>query len=346
VANLAGVSKSTASRILSVAGSAAKKIPYAPETKSRVRAAAAKLGYKPSKLARGLSLAKTGIVGLVVPSLTDSFFPIVTSAIETHLASAGYSVILVNTNADSKTERSRVEDLLSWQVDGLIIAPAQETGDAGLFWELWQRKIPFVLIDRTFPETPFYSVSTGDEVGAGQVVEHLIAEGRRRIARIGGPLAVSTNRLRHAGYTAALIRHGILPNDDYALDAAPSEEGGYQAFLKILAIDPRPDAVFCFSDNVAIGVLEGCNDHGLRVPEDLAVVGYADLPQSRLLKVSLTTIQQPRPLLGRHAAKMLLSCMEERGQPEPIQLPVELMIRESTVGKASLPRIKEETRYA
>ena len=152
-----------------------------------------------------------------------------TSAIETHLADAGYSVILANTNADSKTERARVEDLLSWQVDGLIIAPAQETGDAGLFWELWQRKIPFVLIDRTFPETPFYSVSTEDEVGAALVVEHLIAAGRRRIARVGGPLAVSTNRLRHAGYTAALIRHGILPQAEYALEAPPSEEGGYQA---------------------------------------------------------------------------------------------------------------------
>ena len=104
--------------------------------------------------------------------------------------------------------------------------------------------------------------------------------------------------------------------------------------------------MFCFSDNVAVGVMEACTVHGIRVPEDVAVVGYADLPQSRLLKVSLTTIQQPRPLLGRHAAKMLLACMGEGGRPEPILLPVELMIRESTVGKASLPRIKEETRYA
>jgi LacI family transcriptional regulator len=338
VANLAGVSKSTASRILAASngdgnGSAKKKIPYASATRSKVLAAATKLGYIPSKLARGLTLARTGIVGLVVPSLTDSFFPHVTNAIETHLAEAGYSVILANTNADSKIERARVEDLLSWSVDGLIIAPAQETGDAGLFWELWQRKTPFVLIDRTFPDTPFYSVSTEDETGSELVVEHLIAEGRRRIARIGSSLAVSTNRLRHEGYTAALIRYGILPQAEYALDAPPTEEGGYQALAKLLALDPRPDAVFCFSDNVAIGILEACNDQGIRVPEDLAVVGYADLPHLRLLKVSLTSVRQPRPLLGRHAAEMLLACMEESGRPEPIQLPVELMIRESTVGK-------------
>jgi len=143
-------------------------------------------------------------------------------------------------------------------------------------------------------------------------------------------LAVSTNRLRHAGYTAALIRHGILPQAEYAPEAPPSEEGGYQALARILALDPRPDAVFCFSDNVAIGILESCSDHGIRVPEDLAVVGYADLPHLRLLKVSLTSVHQPRPLLGRHAAEMLIACMEHQSQPAPIRLPVELVVREST----------------
>ena len=215
---------------------------------------------------------------------------------------------MANTNAESKTERARIEDLLSWQVDGLIIAPAQETGDAGLFWELWRRKIPFVLIDRTFPETPFYSVSTEDEVGAALVVEHLIAMGRRRIARVGSPLAVSTNRLRHAGYTAALIRHGILPQAEYAIEAPPSEEGGYRALARLLALEPRPDAVFCFSDNVAIGIMEACSDQGIRVPEDLAVVGYADLPQSRLLKVSLdhgsTAAAAAGPARGRNAGRL------------------------------------------
>jgi LacI family transcriptional regulator len=354
VANLAGVSKSTASRILAAAKG--KQVPYSSETRQKVVAAAAKLGYKPSKLARGLSLAKTGIIGLVIPSLMDSFFPFVTSAAETRLAEAGYSVILANTNEESKIERARVEDLLSWQVDGLIIAPAQETGDAGLFWELWQRGIPFVLIDRTFPETPFFSVTTDDEGGAGLAVEHLIAGGCRRIARAGGPLAISTNRLRHAGYTAALIRHGILPQSDYFLETPNSEPGGRQVLARILSLDPRPDAVFCFSDSVAIGVLEACSREHLRVPEDLAVVGFADLPQSGLLKVSLTTIRQPRPLLGRHAAEMLLACLEKeskegdspffaehaskvsekKGQtPNNFQvtLPVELLIRESTKGR-------------
>ena len=164
VANLAGVSKSTVSRIL--AAPKGLRVPYTPETQKKVWDASTKLGYKPSKLARGLTMARTGIIGLTVPSLTDSFFPIVTSAIETRLAAEGYSVILANSNANSQTERAKIDDLLSWHVDGLIIAPTQEAGGAGLFWELWRRGTPFVLIDRTFPETPFCSVSTEDEAGA------------------------------------------------------------------------------------------------------------------------------------------------------------------------------------
>jgi LacI family transcriptional regulator len=282
-----------------------------------------------------LTLAKTGIIGLVVPSLTDSFFPSVTSALEARLTREGYSVILANSNADSRTQRARIEDLLSWHVDGLMIAPTQEAGEAGLFWELWQRKTPFVLLDRTFPETPFCSVSTEDETGAALAVEHLYATGCRRIAWAGGPLGISTNRLRHAGYTSALIRHGLLPRPDYALDAPPSEEGGQKALARILALNPRPDAVFCFSDLLAFGILEACVRQGIRVPQDLAVVGYADLPHSGMLKVALTTVRQPRALLGRRAAEVLIASIGKSGYSEQVTLPVELVIRESTGGKAS-----------
>ncbi len=330
VANLAGVSKSTASRILAAPKGA--RIPYADETRQKVVNAAAKLDYKPSKLARGLTLAKTSIIGLIVPSMTDSFFPIVTSAIETRVAEAGYSVIVTDSTGDSKLERARIEDLISWHVDGLIIAPSQEVGQAGLFWELWQNQVSFVLIDRAFPETPFCAVTTQDEAGAEMAVEHLIKQGRRRIARVGGPLRVSTTRLRQAGYAAALLRHGIVPRPDYALEVPSSEEGGRLALARLQALNPRPDAVLCFSDLQAFGVLKACVQYGIRVPQDLAVVGYADLPQSDWLKVSLTTIRQPQAELGRRAAEMLLEAIRKPGYSEQVTLPVELVVRESTAG--------------
>jgi LacI family transcriptional regulator len=333
VANVANVSKSTASRILGA--NPRKKLPFAVETRRRVCDAAARLGYRPSKLARGLSSSKTGIIGLVVPSLVDSFFPEVASAVETFLAEKGYSVILANTNAHSETERRKVEDLLSWHVDGLIVAPAQKMGVAGLFWELWQDKVPFVLIDRVFPQTPFGSVTTEDAIGAVLAVEHLLSLGRTRIARAGDSMDVSTCRLRHGGYTAALMRHGILPNPDYAVEVPSSDEGGRMALQKILAMTPRPDALFCFSDYIAIGVLDACRAEGIRVPEDLAVVGFADLPYSGMLKVGLTTVRQSCRELGRRAAEMLVGCMEDGCEPEQIALPVELVVRESTVGAAA-----------
>jgi LacI family transcriptional regulator len=215
----------------------------------------------------------------------------------------------------------------------LIIAPSQSSGQAGLFWELWRREIPFVTIDRTFPETPFCSVTTDDQTGMAMAVDHLAATGRTRIAWAGGgSQTISTTRLRQAGYAAGLIRNGILPIPDYALSLPASELGGRQAVECILALNPRPDAVICFSDNVALGVLEACMQCGIRVPEDLAVVGYADLPFAGMLKISLTTIRQPQALLGRRAVELLLKCMEKKRHSEHIVLPVELIVRESTGG--------------
>ncbi|HZM06090.1 MAG TPA: LacI family DNA-binding transcriptional regulator [Candidatus Saccharimonadales bacterium] len=332
VAKLAGVSKSTASRILSAVKDA--RIPYSLETKTKVREAAIKLDYRPSKMARGLTMARTGIIGLVVPALTDAFFPVVISAIEAPLVKAGYSVILADSNGDSQVEQSRIHDLLTWQVDGLIVAPSQSTGHAGLFWELWRREIPFVTIDRTFPETPFCSVSTDDEAGVAMAVDHLAAAGRTRIAWAGGSwTTISTTRLRQAGYATGLIRNGILPNPEYALSLPASEAGGREAVQRIMALNPRPDAVICFSDNVALGLLEACLEYGIRVSEELAVIGYADLPFAGMLKTSLTTIRQPQALLGQRAVELLLKCMENKGHSEQIVLPVELIIRESTGAK-------------
>lgn len=329
VANLAGVCKSTASRILAV--NKGTKLPFSSKTQGKVRGAAERLGYRPSKLARSLTQAKTGIVGLVVPSVEDSFFPGVTTIIESLLAERGYSVFLCHTNNDLDIERTKIEDMMSWRVDGFIIAPSQASGDASHLWKLWQSKVPFVLIDRAFLETPFCSVTTDDYAGASMAVEHLLSIGRKRIVRAGGPLVVSTNRLRHTGYTETLIRHGVLPNPSYALEVPPTEEGGQMAFSAMAKMDPRPDAVFCFSDPVAVGVIEACITHDVAVPGDLAVVGYADLHYSNILKVGLTTVRQPRKLLARRAAELLIAQMEGAGCETSEPLAVELIVRDSTV---------------
>lgn len=329
VANLASVCKSTASRILAVKSGA--KLPFSVKTQEKVRNAANMLGYKPSKLARGLTQSKTGIVGLVIPSVKDSFFPSVTTIIESLLARSGYNVILSNTDGDSTVERAKIEELLSWRVDGLIVAPSQQSGDAGLFWDLWRSKVPFVLIDRLYPETPFSSVTTDDKAGGVMAVEHLLSIGRKRIAWVGGSLLVSTNRQRHVGYTEALVRAGKVPDPHYAVEVSSSEEGGRAGFARMLDMQPHPDAAFCSSDPIAIGLMQACQEHGVRVPEDLAIVGYADLHYSGLLRIALTTVRQPRQQLGEQAAELLLHKMEGDGNHDTPPLPVELIVRESTV---------------
>ena len=331
VAKLAGVSVSTVSRILKAKDG--QDIPFAEETQTRVRKAATQLGYRPSKLARGLVGSRTGIVGLIVPSLEDSFFPSITSALQTRLNASGYNVLLVSTEQSFDIERSSIEDFLSWRVDGLIVAPTQNTFDAQLFWELWRLKIPFVLLDRFFADTPFYSVTTDDHAGAVMAVEHLLALGRSRIARAGSALPVSTGRLRHAGYVETLLRHGIEPDPRYALQAEPTIAAGQAALEQLLRLDPRPDALFCFSDVVAVGAIEACLERGIRVPDDLAVIGYADLDMSRFTKIRLTTVRQPRSRIGQLAAEMLLDQMAGRAIASPkTVLPVELVVRESTIG--------------
>jgi LacI family transcriptional regulator len=333
VARLAGVSKSTASRIL--AAKEGRRVPYSPATQEGVRNAAILLNYTPSKLARGLTGARTGIVGLVIPTLEDSFFTAATTIIEGRLGGKGYNVILSNTSGDSVIERAKVEDLLAWPVDGLVIAPVQQTSDAGLFWELWQRRIPFVLIDRVFADTPFYSVTTDDHAGAVMAVEHLLSLGRGRIARVGGPGGVSTNRTRQAGYADALMRNGILPEERLAVEVPPTEAGGRRAMEHLMRLDEPPDAVFCFSDLMAIGVMEVCLERGIRIPEEIELVGYADLDYSGVLRIPLTSVRQPRNEIGLAAAEVLLARLDgQKPETTELKLPVELVVRESTCGRS------------
>jgi DNA-binding LacI/PurR family transcriptional regulator len=329
VARLSGVCKSTASRILGAVDG--QRIPFAEKTQEKVRQAALMLGYTPSKLARGLTRTRTGIIGLVVPSIKDSFFPSVTSEIEARLTQKGFSVILANTCGHATQERERILELLSWRVDGLVIAPCQETSDASLYWELWNRKSPFVLIDRIFDHTPFPSVSTDDRLGARMIVSHLIEKGCKRIARAGCSIGISTNRQRHEGYMDALGSHTLALNPAYVVDVSSNLEGGKEAITTLMGGSNPPDAVFCFSDIVAAGALAECVRRGIRVPEDLSIAGYADLEYSSLLSVPLSSVRQPTDQIGAMAAEMLLAQLE--GKPEglaQIKLPVQMIVRASS----------------
>ncbi|MEN6521730.1 MAG: LacI family DNA-binding transcriptional regulator [Armatimonadota bacterium] len=328
VAKQAGVSKSTVSRILSV--KKGHRVPFSVSTQEKVRNAANALDYRPSKLARGLTKSRTGIIGLVVPSIKNSFFPSLIDVIESRLTVEGFNVILADTNADLSVERAKIEDLLSWRVDGLIIAPCQKNPDVKLFHDLKVRKVPFVLVDRSFPQTPFYSVVSDDYSGAVMMTEHLLSIGYRQIAVVSDSFTVSTHRLRHAGYVDTLLRHGIMPDPALSIQVEATSEGGREAMRTIMELPSLPDAVFFFGDPMVIGAMDECFTHGIKVPEDMAIAGYADLNYASVLRVPLTTVRQPRELLGKSAVEMLLAQLNGRNPGQfQLKLPVEMVIRES-----------------
>jgi len=328
VARLAGVSRATASRILSADDQS--RIPFAQDTRERVRQAAIMLDYKPNRQARGLVSARTHIVGLLIPGMGESFSSSIVTVAQRELAALGYGVLLANTDSDNVMEQASIDEFLSWRVDGLLILPTQNTGDAEKLWLLWHKGIPFVLIDRLFAETPFYSVTTDDYSGAVMAVEHLLSVGRRRIAFATRPATVSTNRLRRAGYIDTLARHGVAFDPELVLNVPPSSEGGRIAVRELMQLSSPPDALFCCTDLVAVGAMEECMALDIRIPEDLALVGYSDLDFCRVLRSPLTTVHQPPALMAQCAARMLAQLMKgETPEVAQVKLPVSLVVRES-----------------
>jgi LacI family transcriptional regulator len=347
VAKLSGVSRATVSRILHA--KPGRKIPFKTDTQERVRNAAQMLGYKPSRLARSLVSSKTHIVGLVLPACGDSFSASIVQAAQTQLAEYEFGLLLANTSDNAATEAESIEEFLSWHVDGLIILPTQRTSDAGMFWKLWESRIPFILVDRVFAETPFYSVTTDDYHGSVIAVEHLLGLGRRSIAFAVRPPTVSTNRVRRAAFRDTLLRNGLRPDPNLLIEVPPTAEGGHMAIQKMMELPVMPDALFCCSDIVAAGAMDECFKQGIRIPEDLALVGYSDLDYAGLLGIPLTTINQPADQIGKYAASMLLKLISG-DQPDiaHVNLPVSLVVRESTVanGRSRVIRDAETSRNA
>jgi LacI family transcriptional regulator len=279
------------------------------DTKERVLRRAAELNYRVDWVARSLVTGRTFLVGLVVPDLMQSFFAEIATAVAAALAPAGYHVVISYTGESAKEEAANIELLVSRKVDGLIIASAQRNGHA-----LQKLKTPFVLIDRMLAGLDANFVGTHNERVGQLATKHLIEQGCRRIAHLRGP-ALSTSSGRWRGYRQALQKHGLKLREDLIIDAGHDDASGYAAMRQLLALKPRPDGVFCFNDPVAIGALRAIAQQGLSVPDDVAVIGVANMHYSDMLIVPLSTIDQGTAEMGRQAAERLLACMAAKKRP-------------------------------
>jgi LacI family transcriptional regulator len=301
------------------------------ETRERVLQRARELNYQPNWVARSLVTRKTYLIGLVVPDLMHSFFAEIARAVARKVRSFGYSVVIANSDEDPELEAQEVEGLMGRRVDGLIVASAQRPGETRLFHRIIEESVPFVLIDRFVEGVKASFVGTDDENIGRIATDHLIERGCRRVAHLRGPNHATGNG-RFRGYQAALAKHNLPFDEALVIDSHHSDQTGYDAMQQLLKLSSRPDGVAAYNDPVAAGAMKAILEAGLRVPQDIAVMGVGNVHYSDLLKVALTTIDQNSSSIGDHAAELLLQHIDQRNEAKPQRLLVEprIVVRDSS----------------
>lgn len=336
VAKLAGVSPVTVSRVINNADN------VSPATRERVERAIAELGYVPSGVAKSLRLKRTRTLALIVPDIQNSFWTTVARGVEDAAQSSGYSIFLCNTDESAEKQRHYLEVAISQRADGVIIAPSDnKVENLDL---LRKRRIPTVVMDRYVDGWDVDTVM-GDSMSASRaLVKHLINLGHTRIAMISGPLTTSTSTDRIIGYRIALAEAGIEYDPDLIQIGEYRSISGERLTHQLLKNGKRPTAIFAANNVIALGAIDALRAHGLRVPQDMALVCFDDLPNSSRLFPFLTVAVQPAYDLGANAAQLLLSRLESDELPPPRQviLPTRLIIRHScgaTLKDPNLPSL-------
>jgi LacI family transcriptional regulator len=247
-----------------------------PETRVAVQRVIAAIGFVPNSLARGLSTHKTMVLGLIVPDVSNPFYAPIARGAESVARRAGYHVMLCNSEGSLAYEGEYIADMLERRVDGLLVVPVSDESRANLR-QLERHGIPYTLIDRTVPGIDA-DVVQGDSIGGARtLVQHLISLGHSRIAMLAEAESVSTARDRRRGYREALETAGIAHCPELLMETTVDLLGGYGGMLALLALNPRPSAVFAINNLVAAGAVKAIREHGLGVPDDLALVAFDDI---------------------------------------------------------------------
>jgi len=329
IAKKLGLSAMTVSRALTGNPEVSDK------TRQQVVRCAKAMGYQPNRWARSLVTRRSSIIGVVIPDISHSFFAKITCGIEEVVETAGYDILLCHSRGDAEREKAEIDMLTGSRVDGLIVASEQPEKLPGLFVQLRERDIPFVLVDRFFPETDFPCVRVDDRA-VGKLAANCLADlGHTRIALIEGP-SLSTASLPRKGYLAALKSRGIESRSEWIVNGDFELDGGREAMRRLLQTEPRPTAVFASNDPMAIGAVYACRDAGLEIPRDISIVGAGNIEGPHHPNPFLTTVDWPREEMGRTAGRLLLEAIttpERRNGGGKIFEP-KLLMRQSTAKSA------------
>jgi LacI family transcriptional regulator len=326
VARRAGVSISTVSRYLN------HKV-VSPAAERRIEEAIRELAYLPNRIARSLKMKRTMTLGMVIPDITNPYFPEVVKGVDMAARAAGFNLILANAGEDPLIEWDHMQTMRGLRCDGVLLIPApgnSESDETERQRRLEAYPLPLVFVDRSLHVDRDVVVSDNLR-SAGEAVRHLLRLGHTRIALLDTTLAVSSHRERADGYIQVMRDAGLGPDPKHMLRALPTVADGFAATVKLLETNPAPTALFVPSNRSTIGALQAVSARGLRCPEDISLVSYDDYEWQEAFRPRLTTVAQPAFLLGQRGAEVLINRItsESDAPSEQVVLSSRLVVRES-----------------
>jgi LacI family transcriptional regulator len=327
IARELNLSKSTVSRALR------DSYDVNPETKARVLKLVKELNFEPNIIARSLREHKTFNIGVAIPSFQIPFYSVAIGSIQEVLSAAGYNLMASQSNESYETEVTMLNFFLKSRVDGLLISPSKHTNKYDHIKKVVEMGLPVVMFNRIAGDLDLPSVTVNDYQGAYTATEYLIKRGCRSISHITGPMTLLLSKQRKSGYLDCLRDFGTGFREEWLFESDFSFESGFRVADELLKLGAMPDAIFCVCDSVAIGLMSGLKKKGVRIPEDISVMGFTDDVFASVADPALTTISQPIQEIGRAAAELLLLQLTRefnRWDRRHIILNTALVVREST----------------
>jgi len=326
IAKKLGISASTVSRALN------DHPDISSETKKKVKKVAKELNYRPNPIAQSLKSNRTTTIGVIVPEIKHDFFSSAISGIEQVAYNSGYTIILCQSNESFEREVVNTNLLMHHRVAGVIVSISQNTKQGNHFKDLIEKGIPLVFFDRTCEDVDTYKIVIDDKQSAFNAVSYLIQKGYKKIAHFAGPIGLDICKKRMNGYIEALNQHGLIVDNELIKYGGLHEQDGYDSMSALLEKNIIPDAIFAVNDPVAIGAFQKIKEAGLRIPADVAIVGFSNNKITSLVDPPLTTVNQPSFEMGKKAAEILINLIEKKNviEEKEIVLNADLIIRGST----------------
>ncbi len=308
------------------------------ETVKKIKKAARELGYVPNYMARNLSSRRSNTIGVIVPKIAHFFFAAVIEAIYDAAFEQNYEIILTVSQENSEREWKHIQSMLSMRVDGLIVSVSEQTTDQTDFKRVKDMGVPLTFMDRVPAVEGFNTVVVDDEGGARLATEHAIRVGYRKLAHVGGYQHINIGAARYSGFRQVILESGLELRPEWTVFGGFGEEDGYRGFIKLMEAPERPEFVLAATFPVALGIMRAAKDLGVRIPDDVDLVGFGNSLVNRFLATPLSYVEQPAAELGRRAFELTLENIRQADhfKPQHIKLPTRLVLCESCRGSASV----------